>query len=276
MSLLYKTAKWDKQLRDYKKIKAIELSYKNIYTHTKLYLSPDEVISKSKSKFVRPIKDLMSVYYQLGNDYFRIAESSYMFGDNKLSIESLYRHLVYRSEAYKNYDGKAENLGIVHEIQVGKYFNRLMCTAILFDEYERVAEFSHFSKIISAIYKREYEKAAEYVNALPDNVDDRKEVYYINNAYLKTTFSALLSGDEKNFKKSIEERVKKLRKNSAGYLTAIDIISLALIKLSRERDMNFDINVIEIPLDFIEEAKQFDKNRVEIELFKKIYFPTEM
>lgn len=35
MSLLYKTAKWDKQVREYKKIKAIELSYKNIYTHKK-------------------------------------------------------------------------------------------------------------------------------------------------------------------------------------------------------------------------------------------------
>lgn len=265
MKISYSYSKWEKEKKNYSKIKAIELSNKNISSHLFSYTHPDEFASKSK--FAKPIRDKMTLYSRLSDDYYSLAESYYFLENNTMYAESLFKYLVYKIEAYNNFNNKAENVMICYELQMGKRFNRLMCTAIALNEYERIEKYEHLSPIISALYRQDYENANLLISKLPDNVDDSKENYYLNNCYLKKIFLSILKSDEKAFTQAIIERINKLRKSPVGYLTIFDMISLAMIKLANRRGIKYNLNLIEIPFFLLEDCSILDKENVDIALY---------
>lgn len=265
MKISYSYSKWEKEKKNYSKIKSIELTNKNISAHLFSYTHPDEFALNSK--FARPIRDKMTLYSCLGDDHYSLAESYYFLDNNKMYTESLYKYLVYKSEAYNNFNNKAENVMVCYELQTGKGFNRLMCTAIVLNEYERIEKHEHFSPIISALYRQDYENADLLISKLPDNIDDSKEIYYLNNCYLKKIFLSILKADEKAFDQAINERIKKLRKSPAGYLTIFDMITAAMIKLANMQGIKYNMNLIEIPFFLLEDRSVLDKENVEFDLY---------
>jgi len=254
MNILFKSKKWDKEkdeaIRNRNEFYShnnvsnnIPIEEININNYIKGYLSGNGLI-----------KDLNSLYYQIGNQYYFMAISDWlMFNDAQKSAIDLYLYLLSKKKSYDlMHNGeKSKNPSIQRAMHNGRDYKLMMCTAIALDQFELIQAYKDYCPIITFIYQQNNERAKELVERIPESVDNSREVYYIEDKFLKKIYLAILHKDEAMFNEELVNRIKKLRKNMVGYLTIIDIISISMIKLGNKQGLNCNFNVIEIPEYFV-------------------------
>ena len=97
--------------------------------------------------------------------------------------------------------------------------------------------------------------------------DESREVYYTRQQHLKKIYQAIIEKNEKAFNEELIKRIKKCRKNMVGYLTIVDIVSIALIKIAKKAGLNYTFDVIEIPKMYFDETYKIDKEKVKLPFY---------
>lgn len=70
----------------------------------------------------------------------------------------------------------------------------------------------------------------------------------------RSIIQAIIDKDDKALYKALVQHIKKYRKWPVGYSTFIDVCSVAYIKLARQCGINCELNIIEIPKMFFDDA----------------------
>ena len=188
-----------------------------------------------------------------------------IFNDAQKSAIDLYLYLLSKKKSYDlmKTGEKSKNPAIQRAMYNGRDYKLMICTAIALDQIELIQDYKDYCPIITSIYLQNNERAKELVERIPESVDNSREVYYIEDKFLKKIYLAILQKDENMFNEELVNRIKKLRSNMVGYLTIIDIISICLIKLGNKQGLNCKFNVIEIPEYFVNsEGVDFTKYKL--------------
>ena len=249
IKILYKTKKWDKEITSLSKVDAINLELTSIEKCINRFVN-----AKSLNSNRFPIKDSISFYFLLANEYFCLANSHYLiYGDTNKSIEYLYLYVISNIKAYDYFNNGVEitNLAIADEFKKQTFLEKLcFCSVAInrFDFFEKYC-INNGCKIIKAIYHEDYEKAEELVSQLPDTSEiyeneKYKASYCYESIYMKALYQAILSKDEKEFNKALADRIKFIRK---GYVMPVDVVSVTMIKFARKLGLDYNFDVIEIP-----------------------------
>ena len=96
--------------------------------------------------------------------------------------------------------------------------------------------------MIGCILLERYNEALEY--RIPSDDDT-----YINQAFI-----SIAKGDEEMLIKSIESRIRLVRKYAKLNVVMVDSYFVTILKLAKKRGMNCDIHVAEIPEDLLEDT----------------------
>jgi len=129
--------------------------------------------------------------------------------------------------------------------------------------------------VIMLIYRQKYEQARVLVEALPDAPDESRELYYNHSEFLKHIYIAILDKDEKAFNDELAKRIRKYRRNMAGYSPIIDYTSVALIKIAQQAGLNCTVDVIEVPHLFFDDSLKIDKTAVALPYLDKFESETQ-
>ena len=122
IKILYKTKKWDKEIISLTKVDAINLELTSIEKCINRFVNAR---SLSNNRF--PIKDSVSFYFLLSNEYFCLANSHYLiYGDTNRSIEYLYLYVISNIKAYDYFNNGVEitNLAIADEFKKQTFLMR--------------------------------------------------------------------------------------------------------------------------------------------------------
>lgn len=237
----------------------ISVSLNNLDFHLNAFNDPIE--TKSKYKTCPSINDKVSLYYLLGNDYRSIAEDEWIIhNDHKKCAANLYLYLLARIRSYelKNEGICITNLSVKKAIEQKEWIEHFLYTAILLNETEMIK--AHICKD-SAVYSLlcgDHCKAETLIKKLPECTDDNA-VYFENEIYLKNILEAIIEKNENKFNLEIEKRIKRIRKNAVGYMTILDVTSIALIKIAGKYGLSYRLNFIEIPNEFINNTLNYNK-----------------
>lgn len=121
-------------------------------------------------------------------------------------------------------------------------------SAILANEYELALKIAGEDTIEGALILQDYERACEILTESPED-----ELICKNE--LKQCMWAIAHNDEKMFNKYMEKRIKVLRHQGKIWAITIDGCGLAVIKLAQRRGISCDLNVIELPQQYLDDAR---------------------
>lgn len=252
IKILYKTKKWDKEITECNKVR--EKIKENYGTSSIEQLNINYFIKEYLSKKGR-ISDLISLYYQIGGQYYLMAETEWLLCNNaETCAVNLYLYLLSKKISYDLLSSgeKTKNLAIERSMLNNKDFKLIFCTAIALNQFELFEDYQDRCPIITSLYQGKYDYAKILVNQLPETVCEDREVYYKDDEHLKNIYLSILNRDEQKFNEELLVRIKKLRKNMVGYLTIVDVVSIALIKIAEKQGLKYNFDVIEIPRFFID------------------------
>lgn len=122
--------------------------------------------------------------------------------------------------------------------------------------------FKDKDSVIYHIYHGNYDKAEGLLQSIEMNDSIEEGCLYDTIEYLKDIYMAIIARDEDLFNEELAKRIRKYRKDMVGYSTIIDVISIALIKMARKAELNYHLDVIEIPKIFFDKNYQIDKDKV--------------
>lgn len=122
--------------------------------------------------------------------------------------------------------------------------------------------FKSQDNIIVNLWNGEFEKASKYLDTIELITELEIGNMYYSEQRLKQIMISLIQRDEIKLKEELISRIRKYRQNGDGYLTAIDFVSIAFIKMAKKHGMNIEIDIIETPKFF------FDDKLIEMELKK--------
>lgn len=246
----YKNKKWDKELaesqRDWKSLKGESPSAHNLKYMEKILITDSEPDERSYEDFLDVCADeyklLAGEYYIRDITDYRAVDYTYLSGWAGVLKSKL------------NDDGAEDK-------------NPDLQTAL----YELIAtgqtQTTYLTKpngIISYVYNGCYEKARELLDGVEEDTELVPGSYYREMNCLKRIYLAILDGDEAAFNEELMLRIKRYRRNMAGWTTIIDYISVALIKMAQKAGIRCTFDVIEIPKLFFDEAYQIDKEQVKL------------
>ena len=258
MKLEYKGRKWDKEVINFRKFKK---EVKGSFNNNEKY---------SLSQFENTCyKDYLSLYFLLAGDYEALSRYYYLDDINSAKIV-LYTYLsgiagLISKYLYKNGLRSEDQItndiienGIREETDF-KLFQLISVGAMSSPLLEMEKD-----NLIMLMYEHKYEQAIPLLEALPDEVDDSREVYYLVPEYLKHIYLAIINGDEKGFNEHLTKRIKKYRRNMVGYSTIIDVASIALIKMAQKEGLQCTVDTIEIPKQFFDEKYLINTNECKL------------
>ncbi len=271
MKITYKTKKWDKEIAHNIEVRNeinkpdVSMEQANIDFLIDEYISTQGNEEKAVNDY--RVRDLVSLYYLISGQYYLASETAWMLcEDAQKSAEYLYLYLLSKRKAYDLQKSGVEitNPAVEKGLQRVKEIRMAVYSAIAIGEVELFEDYLEQLPIIFSIYNNDYERARVLVNELSDNPDETREVYYQDEKFLKNILKALLNKDEKMFNEELIKRVKKLRRNMVGYLTVVDITSIALIKLAEKCGLSCTFDIIEIPKYFLSEEFNVDKQAFDL------------
>ena len=114
--------------------------------------------------------------------------------------------------------------------------------AIIAGDYDFGLKIAGEKSMIGCILLERYNEALEY--RIPSDDDT-----YINQAFI-----SIAKDDKEMLKKSIESRIKLVRKYAKLNVVMVDSYFVAILKLAKKRGMNCDIHFAEIPEDLLEDT----------------------
>lgn len=248
----YSCLKWGRERNEREKVGGVSLNIKNIDFLTNVYKYPEE--TKRKYKACPSVDDPVTLYCLISYEYRSLAETEWIVNsDFEKCAADLYLYLLSQCRAYELYkQGITITNNAVKNAVLNKEWNsHLLYTAISLNETGAVGDCICTDCAVYSLLCGDTERAEFFINKLPDNADDNA-VNFEDEEYLKKLLEAVIAGDEAGFNREIASRIKRLRQKEVGYLTVIDVTSIALIKLARQYDISYDRRFIEIPDGFLE------------------------
>ena len=125
--------------------------------------------------------------------------------------------------------------------------------------------FNKDDNIVLWLYNQNIEKAREYLDTIESKTELDIGNMYDGVSRLREIMLALINKDAVKMKEEMISRIRKYRRNGDGYLTAIDFISIAFIKMAKKQGMDIEIDVIEIPKFFFDDEviqREIDKDKI--------------
>ncbi len=120
--------------------------------------------------------------------------------------------------------------------------------AILANEYELALKMTGTDTVEGALVSHNYLLACAL---LPKNPEDDS----IGTDEIRQCMWAIAHADEKLFNKYMEKRIKMLRRYARLSPTTFDSWGLAAIKLAHQRGIQCNLNVIELPYQFLDDIR---------------------
>lgn len=265
--IIYKTKKWDKEIIQINKVrKKLKENYGlssteqlNINSYLVNYRKYKATQIESSDDYF----DFISLYSQMGMQYYLASGKSWLlYSDIDSCIGNLYLFILSMKKAYDlQKDGKITRNPAVENAMDGDEIYLIAHSAMAIHQFSLWSNYSPKIKILTAFYQENLELARKFVEQLPDNVEDDREVYFYDDKFLKKIYLSILDKDESRFNDELLNRVKKLRKNPVGYLTYVDVVSISLINLAKKQGLNYNFDVIEIPKYFLSDDLKIDKDK---------------
>lgn len=270
MKLLYKTKKWDKKVKEWKKVEAdvikkrgmgIEEGNLEYKMHSYLNPSPEPKIGSPR------IGDEGSFWYLIGDEYAALSRKNYALDmDTVDCIGHMYLSILAMAKSYELWSSGVEitNCAILQHFQKMEDMEKICFSAIAVNEFPIFEKYAAGdARIIAAMFHEDYDRVRELICNLPDTQEMyQKNRYYMSYYYgadfLKDLYLSILEQDGKLFNKALAERIKNVR---GGYVMPIDVVSIAMIKFARKRGLDYNFDVIEIPKFFLENDMKIDKEK---------------
>lgn len=263
MTIDYSTPKREKLKKGYKK-RSIQSYLHPIEYSIGRYLKPSEI----DDPCIPPINLRSELFFGISGAYRLIYEYYCLEECMQEAFGYLYLYAASILKAYElrsdEVDVKDKNPAIERAMELGFEMNSLFYALISVNEFETAKKVCQDNnKLLFYMLNEEYNKAQEILNTIPDNPDEKKEVYYTTSPYLKKIYQAIISKNEKDFEAAMLYRVKKYRRYTYDYSFILDTCSITMIKFARKRGMDYHFDIAEIPKYFLDE-----NNHVEKELYK--------
>ena len=261
MTIDYSTPKREKLKKDYKDT-PIEDRFFPIERTIDRYLKPLDPANSC----LPLIKVRSEVFYHISGAYRLIYEYYCLEECMQEAFGYLYLYAASILKAYElssdevKVNGK--NPAIQRAIDLGFDLNSVVYALISVNEFETAKKVCQDNnKLLFYMLNEEYDKAQEILNTIPDNPDEKKEVYYTTSPYLKKIYQAIISKNEKDFEAEMLYRIKKYRRYTYDYSFILDTCSIMMIKFARKRGMDYHFDIAEIPKYFLDENNHVDKER---------------
>lgn len=222
---------------------------------------------KSYKQLTYVNRDYQTFYLAIGGNYQGIADAYYLKdNENKACIDYLYL------------SGLAELIAeLLEERPIEEQRRHKNFSELDIAVYKLIATGQELPDCIKekdsvpvCIWNGDLEKAKRLLEQVNEVTEVVHGSQYKLIKYLKMIFLAILKNDEELFNKELENRIRKYRKNMVGYSVFIDEVSIALIKLAKERGIDCGINVIEIPQMFFDNDYQIDKEQVRLPFYEEV------
>ena len=236
MKIDYKSKKWDKEIKEFKKLKEYLWSNQNEQLLIQRFLKD---------------QDFQDFYASLALKYNCLADKKYLFDYIDDAIKYTYlsgyalllAYCIYKKGPDSNYNRRIESL--LAGIDYALY--QLIATGEIENDYISKLD----DHLIVLMYHKKYEQVKLKLEQLSET--PKQSLYYVHPSYLKETYMAIIEHDEKKFNDELVKRIKTYRKNMVGYSVMIDAVSVALIKMAQREGINCTVDVIEIPKQFFDE-----------------------
>ena len=264
MKIDYSTPKREKLKKDYKE--------RTIQS----YLYP---IEKTIDRYLKPldpansclplIKVRSELFFRINGAYRLIYEYYCLEESMPEAFGYLYLYAASILKAYELSSEETEvsgkNQAIQRAMDLGVELNPLIYALISVNEFETAKKVCQYNnKLLFYMLNEEYDKAQEILNTIPDNPDEKKEVYYTSSPHLKKIYQAIISGNEKDFEAAMLYRIKKYRRYTYDYSFVLDTCSITMIKFARKRGLEFHFAIAEIPEYFLDENNHVDKDKYKL------------
>lgn len=194
-------------------------------------------IIDSLSDYHTHYTSIADYYLQINVDTHKAKENNYLAA---LASEMLYSLLE------KGFSHHVCSSGSPYDFK-GKNFNYSR-NAILANEPELALRIATEDTLEGALIMQDYERAQTF---LPEDPEDSS----ICRNELRQCMWAIAHGDEKVFNKYMENRIKMLRRQARLDVTTLDSWGLTVIKLARQRGMECNLNVIELPQSLLDDVR---------------------
>lgn len=251
----YKSKKWDKELKNLEKV--IKSTKGKFVEFNNLSVLGDFNILPDKREYLGYLSSCVQNYYLIACDYYIMDNLDYK------SIDYIYLSGI--SGILADRLGKVDDQNkyqykCISESELSLY--ELIAT----DEIE-IDFFKDKDSIIYHIYYGNYDKAQFLLRSIEMDDSIEEGCLYDTIEYLKAIYMAIIARNEELFNEELTKRIQKYRKNMVGYTTIIDVISIALIKMARKAEIDYHLDVIEIPKIFFNNNYQIDKDKVKPQFY---------
>lgn len=113
-----------------------------------------------------------------------------------------------------------------------------------------------------------FEKAVELLSTTLLTYDATQPYAVLMNDAQRLAVQAMTEKNEKLLTDQLIQRVKAYRKQPVGYSTFVDAYSIAYIKLAHMNNMSCNLNIIEIPEMFFDDAVcKIDTSEIKLPFF---------
>lgn len=253
----YKSKKWDKELKNLEEVmkstNGTFVEFNNINALGDFNILPDQ------RKYLGYLSSCVQNYYLIACDYYimdnldyRSIDYIYLSGISGILADRLGKVADQNKYQYKR----------ISETELSLY--ELIAT----DEIE-IDFFKDKDSVIYHVYYGNYDKAESLLQSIEMDDSIEEGCLYDTIEYLKVIYMAIIARNEELFNDELAKRIRKYRKNMVGYTTIIDVISIALIKMARKAEINYHLDVIEIPKIFFDNKYQIDKDKVKPQFYEE-------
>lgn len=234
MRLDYKGKRWEKEMKklhDYKKYCG-EGYLKNVNAViNKFHKTENKDYAWLYGCLDANFQEISFIYLQ-ENDSQKVIENTYLSARAMLIFKKMHEKGI--KTQFANVNSKLSDLEYA------------VCKLIAVDCFETVSEDCQES-IIGNIFTGNMNKAQKLVEQIPDGGSEKEDIYYRTPFFIKELYRAIIDRDEEKFNEELCLRVKKYRKNTVGYSTIIDYISIAFIKAAKKAEIVSNLHIIEVP-----------------------------
>lgn len=124
--------------------------------------------------------------------------------------------------------------------------------------------------VAAMVFSGEYDQAAALLAEVEEDDSLEEGSLYLELPCLKRIYKAILAKDETRFHEELARRIKKYRRNMAGYSPVIDIVSVVLVKLANRAGLSCPLSVIEVPELFFRPEHPIPKETLRPPLWEEI------
>lgn len=192
--------------------------------------------------------DIIEKYNTLMKAYMTFAENEILINKDIVKFKG-YSYLAVKAgevcfdlaeKGYKTYmSALNENLRTKRNIF---YYVRY---AIFANRWDIAQKLTPKDTLLGAVLEKDYERSKKY---LPESFNDIQK-----SEDMEQMLWAIVYKDEKRMNKLLENSIKELRRMAKKFpAVCFDSGDLGFIKIAKERGMNIDINVIELPINLLD------------------------